>query len=86
MEKEVLTLEPFESRLLTELTDLDIKIKSLASFLNDKEKIESLSQEQFDLLKEQYQCMDKYFTILCLRFSLLCSNKRPVDIKDLKNE
>lgn len=86
MKKETLELESFESRLLTELTDLDIKIKSLASFLNDKEKVESISQEQYELLKEQYQCMDKYFTILCLRFSLLCSDKRPVDIKDLKNE
>lgn len=86
MKKETLELESFESRLLTELTDLDIKIKSLRDFLNDKEKIESIPQEQYELLKEQYQYMDKYFMVLCLRFSLLCSNKRPVDIKALKNE
>lgn len=79
MEKEKLELEPFESRLLTELTDLDIKLKMLASFLNDKEKMEAIPKEQSDLLKEQYQYMDKYFVILCLRFSLLCANKRPIE-------
>ena len=58
-------------KLETERDELEQKVNKLAAFLNDKERLAAVSQEQNELLHEQYLYMHRYLVVLNKRISNL---------------
>ena len=58
-------------KLETERDELELKVNKLAAFLNDKERLAAVSQEQKELLHQQYFHMYRYLAILNARISNL---------------
>jgi hypothetical protein len=64
-------METFKDRLITEKTELDIKIEKLSAFINDKQKFVTVAYIQQELLKLQLDSMMCYSKTLGLRITYL---------------
>lgn len=58
-------------KLEAERDELEQKVNKLAAFLNDKERLAAVSQEQKELLHQQYFHMFRYLATLNARISNL---------------
>jgi len=63
-------MSDFKSRLLTEQSELNEKVKKLKSFLEGS-NFKSIDERQQKLLEKQYDLMHEYNEILLERISLL---------------
>lgn len=64
-------MEKLIFKLETERDELELKLNKLAAFLNDKARLATVSQDQNDLLHEQYFYMQQYHRVLNARISNL---------------
>lgn len=55
-------MKDWETRLMDEHEDLEIKIENLSNFID-----ENPDNEDYDLLIEQLEYMKGYFSVLCKR-------------------
>ena len=62
------------SKLEVERDELEQKLTKLAAFLNDKMRLAAVTQEQNDLLHQQYFYMHNYSRILDERINDLIKN------------
>ena len=64
-------MEKLIFKLEVERDELEQKLNKLKAFLNDKERLAAVSQEQNDLLHKQYLYMYRYLAVLNARISNL---------------